>query len=403
MADRVISSVGDYTGYDAAVSIDAAADYLLIQQSSTYKKINRNVLLGVTGTPMDTSTAQNVTNKTLDTTNTVALLDTLFSIKDNSDPTKIAQFQLSGLTTGTTRTYTLPNASSTLMDLASSQTVTGVKTLTAPIISGGSIANSTITVDSIGEYTAAAGVTVDGVLLKDGAVVSPTITGATINTSTSNSQTLNTPIVATPTMRNWDGWQDAAETWTYASATTITVPSDATTKYAVGDKIKLTQSATVKYFYIVAVAATTLTITGGSDYTLTNNTISSNFYSHQSSPLGFPNWMAYSSTITGYSATATNLTRFRIDGRGVTLSWRLSGTSNSTSFSATLPVTAANVSGYIWQQFMYAIDNGTASTVSDYAGITAAGSSVLFSHADNNAGWTASGTKATLGQMVYEI
>ncbi len=44
-----------------------------------------------------------------------------------------------------------------------------------------------------------------------------------------------------------DGWQPANETWTYASATTITVPSGAASKYAKGDKIKLTQT-TVKYF-----------------------------------------------------------------------------------------------------------------------------------------------------------
>lgn len=164
MADLTIP---DYT---AASGIDAASDYLLIYNAgaSAYRKINRNTLLSVSGTPADLSTAQTFTNKVLGVTNTVTLLDTLFTLQDNSDNTKQAQFQLSGITTGTTRTYTLPNASSTLMDLGSAQTVTGVKTMTAPVISGGSIANSTITVDAIGEYTAANGVTVDGMNIKDG-------------------------------------------------------------------------------------------------------------------------------------------------------------------------------------------------------------------------------------------
>ncbi len=168
MSDRVISTTGSYTGYDAAVSIDAANDFLLIQQSGSYKKISRNVILGVTGTPADLTTVQTVQNKVLDNTNTITLKDTLFTLQDDGDTTKQAKFQLSGITTATTRTYTLPNNSSTLMDLATAQTVTGVKTLTAPVISGGSIDNATITVDAIGEHTAANGVTVDGLNIKDG-------------------------------------------------------------------------------------------------------------------------------------------------------------------------------------------------------------------------------------------
>ena len=63
----------------------------------------------------------------------------------------------------------------------------------------------------------------------------------------------------------WDGWMPAEETWTYASATTITVPSGAASKYSKGDKIRLKQGAGYKYFYVVGIADTVLTVTGGSD------------------------------------------------------------------------------------------------------------------------------------------
>lgn len=46
--------------------------------------------------------------------NDLKLTDTDFGIKDNSDPTKIGQFNASGLPTGTTRTYDLPYYSGTL-------------------------------------------------------------------------------------------------------------------------------------------------------------------------------------------------------------------------------------------------------------------------------------------------
>lgn len=93
------------------------------------------------------------------------------------------------------------------------------------------------------------------------------------------------------------GWINANETWTYASADSptfaFTVPTDLTGKYAAGMRIKLTQSTGgTKYFIITKVAYgapnTTITIYGGTDYTLNNEAISSPYYSIVKAPLGFP-------------------------------------------------------------------------------------------------------------------
>jgi hypothetical protein len=67
----------------------------------------KTLTLAGTGTITGTLTATGAT--------AVNVSDSTFNLKDNSDATKIAQFQLSGITTGTTRTYTLPNASGTLL------------------------------------------------------------------------------------------------------------------------------------------------------------------------------------------------------------------------------------------------------------------------------------------------
>ena len=157
--------------YTAAVSIDPAADYFLMQQNSsgTYRRINRNVLLGITGTPVDTSTIQTLSNKTLDNTTTLTIKDTSFTIQDDVDTTKQARFQLSGITTATTRTYTLPNASSTLVDLISTQTLTN-KILTSPTITGGSISNAAISVDSISGFTSPNTLSVAGLSITSGVI-----------------------------------------------------------------------------------------------------------------------------------------------------------------------------------------------------------------------------------------
>lgn len=90
------------------------------------------------------------------------------------------------------------------------------------------------------------------------------------------------------------GWTSAAESWSYASWSSgtrigvLTVPSDATTKYSAGMRIKITQSTGgTKYGIIVEVTSTTITIFFQSGTTLNNETISDNFYSTLKAPLGF--------------------------------------------------------------------------------------------------------------------
>lgn len=154
---------------DTLASVDRATDLLLITDTSdsTSNKITVNSMLGFTGgDPVSTTDTQTLTNKTLTSptinTPTIAVNDNALSIRDNSDTTKVAQFQLSGITTGTTRTYTLPDASTTVVGTDATQTLTN-KTITAPTIT-----NPTITVDTISEFTSANGVTIDGLLVKDG-------------------------------------------------------------------------------------------------------------------------------------------------------------------------------------------------------------------------------------------
>ena len=81
--------------------------------------------------------------------------DAIFSLVNDADPTKKALFSLSGITTGTTRTYSLPNTSSELAILAGTQTFTGNKTFSGTLTASGTVTVSAASA-SIGTATTTA-------------------------------------------------------------------------------------------------------------------------------------------------------------------------------------------------------------------------------------------------------
>ena len=111
---------------------------------------------------------------------------------------------------------------------------------------------------------------------------------------TTDTQTLTNKTLTSPVIRGYDGWQDANETWAYASATTITVPTGAASRYQKGDKFKLTANSIILQGYIITVADTLLTIVGD---TLTNHTFTDNYYSKQENPQDFPQWFDVAATV----------------------------------------------------------------------------------------------------------
>lgn len=104
-------------------------------------------------------------------------------------------------------------------------------------------------------------------------------------------------IIANPGVKNFkvatdfvSAWIGISDTWTYASAITITVPSGATSLYQKGDKIRLKQGGNYKYFVISTVADTLLTFYSSSDYSVANAAITDIYFSRKENPFGWPDW-----------------------------------------------------------------------------------------------------------------
>jgi len=62
----------------------------------------------------------------------ITVKDNVFTLQDEADPTKQAQFQLSAIGTGVTATYTMPAATGTIAALNAAQTFTSTTTFSAP-------------------------------------------------------------------------------------------------------------------------------------------------------------------------------------------------------------------------------------------------------------------------------
>jgi hypothetical protein len=122
-------------------------------------------------------------------------------------------------------------------------------------------------------------------------------------------------VVAIETELLAGGWRAAPGAWSYpgSGSTTITVPAGATSIYSVGDKIKWFQGGQ-KFAYIVAVASTLLTVRGDA---VLSGAITANYFSKESSPVGFPQWFAWIPDLTQGLATLPGYAyaRFMIVGR----------------------------------------------------------------------------------------
>ncbi len=164
---------------------------------------------------------------------------------------------------------------------------------------------------------------------------------------------------------NWYGinGQSAGSGWTQAgwtnplrtAATTFTVDQDITGIVQKGDKLKLTDTTT-KYFSVTAVSAytggkTTLTITGGSDYTLVGDP-SNIYYSKEENPQGFPDYFNWTPSWTNLSVGngTYSAARFKVSGERVRyrvdFTWGTT-TSASGNISLAVPVTSAATYTYV--------------------------------------------------------
>jgi hypothetical protein len=139
----------------------------------------------------------------------LTVTDSDFTVQDGADNSKKFQFQASGITPSTTRTFTMPDANTTLVGIDVTQTLTN-KTLTAPVIATivntGTLTLPTSTDTLVGRATTdtltnkTLTAPVIATIVNTGTLTLPTSTDTLVGratTDTLTNKTLTAPVIAT--------------------------------------------------------------------------------------------------------------------------------------------------------------------------------------------------------------
>ena len=190
------SATGDWAGWDLNIALWTDGAWLRLPPRTGWRTWveDESLLLVWTGA------AWEVVGEPSD------ISDAVFSLVNDADPTKKAVFSLSGISTGTTRSYTLPNTSSELAILAGTQTFTGNKTFSGTLTASGTVtvsgATATIgTAAGTATYGIGTGATTTGLIKTvnlgtGGASGSNTV----VNIGPATSGAIGTTVVNTPTV-----------------------------------------------------------------------------------------------------------------------------------------------------------------------------------------------------------
>ncbi len=210
------------------------------------------------------------------------------------------------------------------------------------------------------------------------------------------------------------GWLAPGDTWVYVSGTSFKVLGvDRTGRYRPGTKLRYKQGGAYKYAYVASssfATDTTVTISGGSDFSLISAAITDNDLSYAEAPQGFPEWLNWGPTITGYSVNPTSAVyRFKMHGRSVraTIQEGADGTSNATTTTYSLPISpAATITNQVWSATVPAVRDNGADAAGGLLQVSSGGTVISAFKTGLGGVWTASGGKraASRGAVVeYEV
>lgn len=243
---------------------------------------------------------------------------------------------------------------------------------------------------------------IDNSNIKSGAGIDPLkVAGGAVTLSTpqtiSGKKTLIDPL-----LQAYDGWITTPDTYVYASANSVTNTSgvDETGIYTKGTRVKFTNNSTTFYGAVLSCTyvggVNTITFINNSDFSIANSVITNPFYSYDANPQGWPTFFAFAvGAWTGFSVNPASVIKYTVTGNKMDFFVDTGvGTSNSSNFSFTIPVTAITDAFFMGTGF----DNG-GYVAGASPGYLAGNVVNVYKQSSQTGGWTTSGNKAWKGQF----
>lgn len=264
--------------------------------------------------------------------------------------------------------------SSAPVGLTDSQTLTN-KTLTSPTINGATLSG-----------------TLSGTYTIGGSPTFPSTVVTTTGSQTLTNKNLSSPVISTPIITNatissdaYVGFSSSTSGSIFGMSVTGSVLSSAALAGAVNSAALQSGAVTTNSVADSAITPAKLLAGTGTGWS----------------------WQTWTPTITGFSANpAGGVYRYIQIGKTVFLSvgQPANGTSNSTTFTISLPIAAATITNMQWSGFGTVADNGVSPTSPGLLNLPS-GSTVVNVYKDAvGGGFTASGGKRLAwGTIIYEV
>gem|GEM_PF-3763520 len=201
-----------------------------------------------------------------------------------------------------------------------------------------------------------------------------------------------------------NGWVQDTATWTRTGNHTFTKSGDHTLTMRKGTKIMYKDGGSVEYGVVASSSyvgggtnTTTINLFPNTDYTMAAATITNTYYSHAENPEGFPDYFNFAAAPVGFSAAPSSpVYRFKVQGKTYHVDYLegSNGTSNATTFTASIPVAPA-------QSYTFplgtTVDNGAVTTTPGRVVVTSGSTTITFRKDSANAAWTnANGKRAVV-------
>lgn len=201
-----------------------------------------------------------------------------------------------------------------------------------------------------------------------------------------------------------NGWVSVSEQWTRTGNYTFTIPTDYTTKYGKGVRVRWTDGSTRKYGVVISSSyasgtdLTTVTLATNADYSIVATTVVGRYITRAENPEGFPHLFNFTPTISSSAGAIANpvVSTFKVSFMANEIFFYIDITFDLTTATALSIITTLPVTPSFASAFAASCRDASSGAVPLGIGITGPANPISFRLASGS-NWSVGTTKRAYG------